>query len=135
MEDLLASDWSDVEGGKARGTRTTLVFSQAISQFKGYDYVFFDMGPSLGAINRAILLASDYFVTPMSPDIFSILALENIGISITQWSEQFDAGVLKLQRSDPTAITGLKTKFKVKFLGYVTQQYTSKTVESQSFNV
>ncbi len=135
MEDLLASDWSDVEGGKARGTRTTLVFSQAISQFKGYDYVFFDMGPSLGAINRAILLASDYFVTPMSPDIFSILALENIGISITQWSEQFDAGVLKLQRSDPTAIAGLKTKFKVKFLGYVTQQYTSKTVEGQRMPV
>lgn len=131
MEDLLASDWSDVEGGKARGTRTTLVFSQAISQFADYDYVFFDMGPSLGAINRAILLASDYFITPMSPDIFSLLALENIGASIMQWTGQFDAGVEKLKQIDPHAIEGLKEKFSIKFIGYVTQQYTSKTVEGQ----
>ena len=43
---------------------------------------FFDMGPSLGAINRSILLSCDYFVTPMSSDIFSILAIENIGKTI-----------------------------------------------------
>lgn len=135
MEDLLASDWSDVESGKARGTRTSLVFSQALSHFKDYDYVFFDMGPSLGAINRAILLASDYFITPMSPDIFSLLALENIGASITQWSEQFDSGINKLKRTDPHAIDGLKENFKIKFIGYVTQQYTSKTVEGQRMPV
>ncbi len=135
MEDLLASDWSDVESGKARGTRTSLVFSQALSHFEKYDYVFFDMGPSLGAINRAILLASDYFITPMSPDIFSLLALENIGISITQWAEQFDAGIKKLKRTDPHAIDGLKDSFQIKFIGYVTQQYTSKTVEGQRMPV
>lgn len=135
MEDLLASDWSDVEGGKARGTRTTLVFSQAISRFDYYDYIFFDMGPSLGAINRAILLASDYFITPMSPDIFSLLALENIGISITQWVAQFDSGTEKLKQNDPHAIDGLKDHFRIKFIGYVTQQYTSKTVEGQKVPV
>lgn len=131
MEDLLASDWSDVESGKARGTRTSLVFSQVLSHFDNYDYVFFDMGPSLGAINRSILLASDYFITPMSPDIFSLLALENIGISITQWSEQFDTGIKKLKRTDPHAIDGLKEIFQIKFIGYVTQQYTSKTVDGK----
>lgn len=135
MEDLLASDWSDVESGKARGTRTSLVFSQALSHFEQYDYVFFDMGPSLGAINRAILLASDYFITPMSPDIFSLLALENIGISIAQWTEQFDTGIEKLKRVDPHAIDGLKENFLIKFIGYVTQQYTSKTVEGQKMPV
>ena len=133
MEDLLASDWSDVESGKARGTRTSLVFSQALSHFREYDYVFFDMGPSLGAINRAILLASDYFITPMSPD--SLLALENIGTSIAQWAEQFDTGIRKLKRVDPHAIDGLKEKFQIKFIGYVTQQYTSKTVEGQKMPV
>ena len=135
MEDLLASDWSDVESGKARGTRTSLVFSQALSHFREYDYVFFDMGPSLGAINRAILLASDYFITPMSPDIFSLLALENIGTSITQWTQQFDAGIATLKKSDSLAIDGLKDKFQIKFIGYVTQQYTSKTVEGKRMPV
>ena len=93
------------------------------------------MGPSLGAINRAILLASDYFITPMSPDIFSLLALENIGTSIAQWTEQFDTGIEKLKRVDPHAIDGLKENFLIKFIGYVTQQYTSKTVEGQKMPV
>lgn len=135
MEDLLASDWADVESGKARGTRTSLVFSQALSHFKDYDYVFFDMGPSLGAINRSILLASDYFITPMSPDIFSLLALENIGTSIVQWEDQFNDGIKKIKRIDPHAIDGLKETFQIKFIGYVTQQYTSKTVEGQKVPV
>lgn len=135
MEDLLASDWSDVSGGRARGTRTTLVFSEAISRFNNYDYIFFDMGPSLGAINRAILLACDYFITPMSPDIFSLLALENIGTSIIKWEEEFNNGVIKLKKSDPTSIKNLKEEFNIRFLGYVTQQYTSKTVEGQKIPV
>ena len=135
MEDLLASDWSDVSGGKARGIRTTLVFSEAISRFNDYDFVFFDMGPSLGAINRSILLACDYFITPMAPDIFSLLALENIGTSIIQWSTEFNAGVKKLKRNDPTAIRFLKEKFSIQFIGYVTQQYTSKTVEGHKIPV
>lgn len=135
MEDLLASDWSDVEGGKARGTRTTLVFSEAISRFEEYDFIFFDMGPSLGAINRSILLASDYFITPMSSDIFSLLAVENIGISVVQWAEQFNNGIEKLRKVDPKAIENLKENFSIKFIGYVTQQYTTKTVEGQRIPV
>lgn len=135
MEDLLASDWGDVEAGRARGTRTTLVFSQAISRFDGYDYIFFDMGPSLGAINRAILLACDYFITPMAPDIFSLLALENIGDSVTQWSRQFNTGIVKLKKNDPDAVAGLREQFKIYFIGYVTQQYTTKTVEGQRMPV
>lgn len=131
MEDLLASDWSDVLGGKARGIRTTLVFRQALQKLTTYDYVFFDMGPSLGAINRSILLASDYFITPMSPDIFSLLALENIGASIHKWKEEFNSGITRLLKEDPTAIDGVSTNFAIKFLGYVTQQYTAKTVDGK----
>lgn len=129
MEDLLATDWSDVLGGKARGVRTTLVFSQALQELSDYDYVFFDMGPALGAINRAILIACDYFITPMSPDIFSLLALENIGSSVKKWAADFNHGVKRLLEEDPRSIDGLKTEFAIKFLGYVTQQYTAKTVD------
>ena len=34
--------------GGERGIRTTLTFNNLIKQFDDYDYVFFDMGPSLG---------------------------------------------------------------------------------------
>lgn len=132
MEDLLASDWSDVNAGKARGMRTTLVFSQALQQFERnkYDYVFFDMGPSLGAINRSILLACDYFITPMSSDIFSLLALENIGQSIEKWTKDFKYGIERLNDSDPNAIKDIRYDAEILFLGYVNQQYTAKTVNN-----
>lgn len=54
FEDTLASDWKDSLSGGERGIRTTLTFNDLIGRFKEYDYVIFDMGPSLGAINRAI---------------------------------------------------------------------------------
>ena len=129
MEDLLAADWSDVQGGRARGTRTTLVFDKALTEYQDYDFVFFDMGPSLGGINRAILIASDYFMTPMSSDIFSVLALENIGASIETWRSIFDDGIKKLKSIDAGALEGLKDSFSIKFLGYVTQQYIAKSVQ------
>ncbi|MGH3765801.1 MAG: ParA family protein [Pseudonocardiaceae bacterium] len=34
--------------------------------------VLIDVGPSLGAINRAALVASDQIVVPVAPDLFSL---------------------------------------------------------------
>ncbi len=61
QEDLLAGDWRDAKGGGMRGLRTTFVFAELVKRAKElkYDFVFFDMGPSLGAINRAVLLTMD----------------------------------------------------------------------------
>lgn len=125
MEDLLSNDWKDATSGDPRGLRTTLVFSDLLSKCKEYDYVFFDMGPSLGSLNRSILLACDYFVTPMSLDIFSLLALENIGLTLDTWKTRFAIGVSNC--IDIEALQELNTEFSIKFLGYVTQQYTAKT--------
>ncbi|WBL39306.1 AAA family ATPase [Bacillus velezensis] len=125
MEDLLSNDWRDAVAGLPRGLRTTLVFSELLSRCKEFDYVFFDMGPSLGSLNRSILLASDYFITPMSSDIFSLLAVENIGQTLEAWKTRFNYGVIN--NEDPEALDGLKTESNLKFAGYVTQQYTAKT--------
>ncbi|MGI0069850.1 MAG: ParA family protein, partial [Nitrosopumilaceae archaeon] len=61
-EDLLATDWNDAISGKTRGIRTTLLFVELLTRCKDYDYVFFDMGPSLGSINRSVLIAADFFI-------------------------------------------------------------------------
>src|SRR5690606_15152077 len=124
MEDLLSNDWKDATSGDPRGLRTTLVFSDLLLKCKEYDYVFFDMGPSLGSLNRSILLACDYFLTPMSSDIFSLLAMENIGLTLETWRTRFNLGINN--SIDPEALKGLNTSFSIKFLGYVTQQYTAK---------
>ncbi|RFP06547.1 hypothetical protein BGC31_12160 [Komagataeibacter xylinus] len=95
QEDLLAGDWRDARGGGMRGIRTTFVFAELVRQAKeiAYDFVFFDMGPSLGAINRAVLLAMDYFVVPMSIDIFSIWAIKNIGTTVNVWQKELATGL------------------------------------------
>jgi cellulose biosynthesis protein BcsQ len=75
-EDLLSKDWQDAIAGDIRGLRTSFLFSQLLTRCQDYDYVLFDMGPSLGSINRAVLLACDFFLSPMSIDIFSLRAIE-----------------------------------------------------------
>lgn len=127
MEDLLSNDWKDATSGEPRGLRTTLVFSDLLTKCEDYDFVFFDMGPSLGSLNRAILLSCDYFLTPMSLDIFSLLALENIGQTMDTWRKRFSQGIEN--NLDPEALEGMKQEFNIKFVGYVTQQYTAKVVD------
>lgn len=131
-EDFLASEWKDVKASDYRGIRSSLLFSHFLTQCGDYDYVFFDMGPSLGAINRAILLACDYFITPMSSDIFSLLALGNIGKSINSWRKVFNDGFCGLDSDKAAKIAEIPHSFGIKFLGYVEQQYITKSVDGHS---
>ncbi len=127
QEDLLAGDWRDAKGGGMRGIRTTFVFAELVKRAKElkYDFVFFDMGPSLGAINRAVLLAMDFFVVPMSIDVFSLWAIRNIGATVTVWQRELETGC-KLAE-DPSEILELSPQGKIAFLGYVTQQHKERT--------
>ena len=121
VEDLLASDWGGVVGGNTRSLRTTLVFADLLQRCQTYDFVFFDMGPSLGAINRSVLIACDHFITPMWIDIFSLKALENISISLKKWRDSLEKG-LDANTDDDLPLS----TWHLAFTGYVTQQYTAK---------
>ncbi len=134
-EDFLSKDWGDVMSSQIRGIRTNMLFIHFLTMCSEYDYVFFDMGPSLGALNRAVLLSCDYFITPMSSDIFSLLALENIGISIVKWKKIFNESIQKLMPQDLEDLSGLKSECSIKFLGYIEQQYISKSVNGKGLAV
>jgi cellulose biosynthesis protein BcsQ len=123
IEDFLAQDWGAAKSGDVRGIRTNLVFSDLISRLTEFDVVLFDVSPSLGAINRSILLSSDFFMSPMSIDIFSLKAFENIAQWINEWSEDWERGITNVK--DHKKIPDLKYG-RAKFLGYVTQQYLAK---------
>jgi cellulose biosynthesis protein BcsQ len=128
-EDLLAQDWRDAKAGGIRGLRTTLVFHNMIEQTQEYDYIFFDMGPSLGAINRAILLAVDFFLVPMSIDIFSSWALKNIGEAVNVWEKDLAFGMKNSE--DPSELPKVTSK-KLRFIGYVTQQHKERRKEGNT---
>ena len=57
------------------------------SSAKGADIVLIDVGPNLGAINRAALIASDHVVVPIAADLFSLQGLRNLGPTLREWRE------------------------------------------------
>ena len=123
-EDLLAKDWGEVKSGEIRGMKTNLVFSDLLNRLNNYDLVLFDVSPSLGAINRSILLTSDFFVSPMSIDIFSLRAFENIAKWINDWSSAWRRGVANVNSEERRR--NYEKFNSAKFIGYVTQQYMAK---------
>lgn len=123
VEDFLAQDWGAAKSGDIRGIRTNLVFSDLLRRLEKYDLVFIDVSPSLGAINRSILLSADYFMSPMSIDIFSLKAFENISQWLADWTNDWDKGIANVK--DPRKVPELDYG-KAVFLGYVTQQYLAK---------
>jgi cellulose biosynthesis protein BcsQ len=121
IEDTLAADWGT---GGVRGIRTTYMFREFLTNCTEYDYVFFDMGPSLGSINRSVLIGCDYFVLPLSIDIFSVRATENISTWLKEWKRRLDLQLQALTTPEETEVSDLT--FRLRLLGYVNQQYTAK---------
>jgi cellulose biosynthesis protein BcsQ len=121
IEDTLAADWNVLN---VRGLRTTFMFRQFLQSCSDYDYVFFDMGPSLGSINRSVLIGTDYFVLPISIDIFSIRATENISTWLGDWKKR----LLRFLEAipDTSDIEVDDVEWRLRLLGYVSQQYTAK---------
>ena len=125
-EDLLSADWQVATSGDIRGLRTTFLFSELLERCGNYDYVLFDMGPSLGSINRSVLLSCDFFISPMSVDIFSLKAVENISAALIEWKRRLQHGLSQVDGELKSDLPSTKA-FEVAFAGYVAQHYIQKT--------
>lgn len=121
VEDFLAADWG---ASGVRSLRSTYVFRQLLTHLNDYDYVFFDMGPSLGSINRAALIASDFFVIPISIDIFSVRAVTNISEWLSKWVKLLNQKIEFIDDLDDIEVGDLDLRLQL--LGHVNQQYTAK---------
>jgi len=51
----------------------------------GADIAIVDMSPSLGSVNQNLLMTSDYFIVPMAPDYFSVMATDSLATVIPKW--------------------------------------------------
>jgi len=67
---VITAFWQVVQ----RGARTS-----------GADIVLVDVGPSLGAINRSALIATDFVAVPLAADLFSRQGLRNLGPTLRSW--------------------------------------------------
>jgi hypothetical protein len=111
------------------------MWASALVSTSDYDVVIFDVGPSLGALNRSVLLGSDTFVTPMAADLFSLYALDNISEWINAWSRDYRRGFdsIKERTEFEPEEYGLTREPRVlrAFSGYTVQQYVTKAMGSE----
>ncbi|HCL3371523.1 ParA family protein [Pseudomonas aeruginosa] len=120
-EDRLGDTWSSARGGDPLALRVQSAIYRYIlwcADNVNADVVLLDLGPNLGSLNRAVLGASDYFVVPVSPDLFSIRGTENLGSKLKTWRSGWD------QCNENGGEHGIELpRGRPSFLGYVKQQH------------
>lgn len=87
-ENILATGYNNAAAGQQLGYFQT----SAIDRFmrhKGMsdqiDIFIIDTSPTLGLLNRVILLGGDYFAVPLMPDALSLQGIENLGLIFEKW--------------------------------------------------
>jgi len=86
----------------------------------GANYVLVDMSPSLSSINQNLLMTSDFFIVPTSPDYFSVMAIESLATVLPRWHDwAVQASSLPVLRDADYPFP----KPNLKFLGTIIQKY------------
>ncbi len=120
FEDRLGDSWTRAKGGSESDIRIQSAIHRYIkwsAQKVDADITLIDLGPNLGALNRAVLGGSDYFIIPISPDLFSIRGTENLGNKLILWRKEWE----QCNESNKSMID--IPKGRPAFLGYVMQQH------------
>ncbi len=61
------------------------LFQITAKQYKA-DLILIDMSPSLGSVNQNLLMTSDFFIVPMAPDYFSVMATDSLASVLPRWA-------------------------------------------------
>lgn len=120
FESSLSDGWNLCLNRNRRGYVCTVALSRFVDdllEMTDAEYVFFDAGPNVGPLNRAILLDCTHFVVPVACDLFSTRALKTLGYSLSDW-------VTTWQRVAEMAPDGTRLlRGTPKLLGYVPQGF------------
>jgi len=121
FEDELSTQWPASLSGNERAFRVLSalwrIMQQAGKEFSA-DLILADLGPNLGSINRVGLISADYVVIPLSPDLYSLQGLRNLGPTFRKWREEWRDRLDRKPRMDIELPQG-----KMQPLGYVVLQH------------
>ena len=125
FEDKLSDAWLKSLGGDAYSFRLTSIFNtiinDAVKQFDA-EIVLIDVGPNLGAINRAVTISSDYIIMPVASDLFSLQGIKNLGQTLTKWKRDW----AQRKEQKPGNVTfEIPNKGAIP-MGYIIMQYSAK---------
>ncbi|MER5263706.1 ParA family protein [Actinosynnema sp. NPDC002837] len=125
FEEKLSDAWPrSFPGNDLAAIRTTTAFHRIIREAAdstGAQLVLIDVGPNLGAINRASLLAADSVLMPLAADLFSLRGLRNLGPTLRDWRTTWQETIRdKIPQKIPSPAGTMEP------LGYVIMQPTMR---------
>ena len=121
FENDLNDFWRECFQRKRRGLLGMTALSMLVNQIcidKRIDFVFYDTGPNIGPLNRAILLDCDYFIIPVAYDLFSTRALGTLGRSLYSWISDWQT-ISQLAPEDIYLLPGRPL-----YLGYIPHNFS-----------
>jgi len=92
---------------------------QEIAVTVGADYMLYDLSPNVGGLNEVILMSSDYFIVPASPDYFCLQAINSLAKNITKWHTEIE----QFKRANGFDDRSFPIKNSPQFLGVIQQRY------------
>ena len=120
FEQELNQIWTDCVNRKLRGFKGASAISDVVNHIahtQNIDYIFYDVGPNIGPLNRVILLDCDFFIIPAACDLFSVRALKTLGKSLQEWITSWKI-VSQLAPEGISLLPGHPT-----YLGYILQRF------------
>lgn len=125
FEDKLSDAWLKSLGGDSYSFRLTsifnTIFNEAANKFNA-EILLIDVGPNLGAINRAVTISSDYIIMPVASDLFSLQGIKNLGQTLKKWRIDWND---RLARKPDNISFEIPSK-ESKPIGYIVMQYSAK---------
>jgi cellulose biosynthesis protein BcsQ len=122
FEDKLSESWPKCHNSDEAAFRIMTAFHRLIMAMAGNwaKLVLIDVGPNLGAINRAALIASEYVCLPLAPDLYSLQSLKNLGPTLASWRSTWMDLKSKAPKNLPIPDGGMHP------LGYVVMQHSMR---------
>lgn len=128
FEDLLSQEWGNSNSRdsdtKFRALRVLTAFwqvAQAAAERHEADMIVVDVGPNLGAINRSVLIGTDYVVIPIAADLYSLQGLRNLGPTLRKWRQEWSGRTNDWKANEFPIPLGRMTP-----LGYVVLQHAER---------
>jgi len=125
FEDKLSDAWTKCLEGDIYGFKIISVFKTLIEDAAtrcNADYVLIDVGPNLGAINRAVLISSEFVVLPVASDLFSLQGIKNLGKTLSNWKNQWNKRLSEYPKENKNSIP----KGTMIPIGYLLMQYSAR---------
>jgi cellulose biosynthesis protein BcsQ len=121
LEDDLSDSWTKALDGDERAFLVCSAFFRILqdaAKVRGASLILMDLGPNLGAINRAALIAANFIVVPLAPDLFSLQGLQNLGPTLKKWRAAWQSRLQQQHDLDFELPAGLMQP-----MGYIVLQH------------